>query len=210
MSTQIISFLIFGIAFILLYFFYKKEDRKKIMIVSGIIFLTPFSFGFFQIPRNYGLLVLPLIVGLFVLFRYYKGHYRYFFLFFAVYFIGILFSVRSITIINNQGKPVNNFVLTSNLSFTYKTGEKVILPIEGGELINNMGSILYIETIEYGTSLFGSENNSQIIKEIPPYSCNNSDIHIDYFFQDPPVTINISRKQGDPMPEKTIKYWLHD
>jgi hypothetical protein len=210
MTTQVVSFLVFALAFIILFLFYKKEDRKKILIISGVFFLTPFSFSFFQISGDYGLLVLPLATGFLMLFRFVKSHYRYFSLFFCFYFFGIVFTTRHVTIINNEGAPSKKLLLTSSLDFSYKSGVRVIVPIEGGELINNTDSRLYVETVEYGNSFYGSGNNNQIIKEIEPFSYTRINYSIDYFFQDPPTTINISRKQGETMPDKETKYWLHN
>lgn len=210
MTTQVVSFLVFALAFIVLFIFYKKEDRKKILILNGVIFLTPFSFSYFQISGDYGLFVLPLAAGFLVLFRFVKSHYRYFSLFFCFYFFGIVFTTRHVTIINNLGTPSRKLLLTNSLDFTYKSGVRVIVPIEGGELINNTDSRLYVETVAYGTNINGTEGNNQIIKEIEPFTYTRNTFKIDYYFQDPPYTINISRKQGEPMPSGEIKYWLHN
>lgn len=210
MSTQILSFLIFGIAFIAMFLFYKKADRIKVMIVCGIITLLPFSFGFFQIRSKDGLYVIPLIFFLFIVFRYYKGHYRYFFLFFSAYFSAIMFSVKTVKIIDSHSEPTIKLVLTSNLSFTYKSGKKVVIPIKGRELINNLESNLYVESVEYGDRLFESENSKKLIKIIPPFSYENSEITIDYYFSEPPLIIDVHRNQGDPISKRTIRNWIHD
>lgn len=118
-------------------------------------------------------------------------------------------TTRSVVIINNTLKSTHKTIFTSTLKFTYKSGETVFLTIEGGELINNTGSKLYIETVEYGNGIFGSENNNQIIAEIEPYSCSLLHQRIDFYFFEPPSRLNISRKLGEPMPNTVIKYWLH-
>ncbi len=210
MTSQVFSFLFFGLLFVLLFLFYKKEDKKNILVACGILFLIPFTFGYLSFSHDNTIPLWLISILLLFVFRFYKGKYRYFTIPLIIYFFALPLTTRSVVIINNTGKPIHKSIFTSSLDFTYKTGERVILPIEGGELINNMQSTLYVETVEYGVGFFGSESNNIVIDELEPYSCTRSYYKIDYFFQDPPTTINISRKQGEPMPEKETKYWLHN
>ncbi len=210
MTSQVFSFLFFGLIFVLLFLFYKKEDKKTILVVSGVLFLSPFTFSYLSFSHDSTIPLWLISISLIIVTNIYKGKYRYFTIPFIIYFFVLPLTTRNLVIINNTGKRINKSIFTSSLEFTFNTGEKVILPIEGGELINNTESILYVESVEYGVGVYGSENNNQVIDEFEPFSCNRPYYRIDYFFEDPPTTINISRKQGEHMPSKETKYWLHN
>ena len=210
MTSQVFSFLFFGILFGLLFLFYKKEDKKNILIVCGVLFLLPFTFAYLSFSHDNTIPLWLISILLIIVTRFYKGKYRYFTIPFIIYFFALPLTTRNVVIINNTGKPIQKSIFTSSLDFTYKSGVRVIVPIEGGELINNTDSRLYVETVEYGTNMYGSQSSNQIVKEIEPLTYTRNTFKIDYYFQDPPSSINISRKQGEPMPSGETKYWLHN
>lgn len=210
MTSQVFSFLFFGLLFVFVFLFYKTDYKRNILVICGIVFLIPFTFSYLSFPNESALSLWIMAIILTPIFRFYKGKFRYFIIPIIIYFLVLPLTTRKVVIINKTGTPIRKSIFTSSLEFTYKTGENVILPIAGGELINNMGSKLYVETVNYGVEFFGSDNNNQIVDELEPYSCSRPNYRIDYFFQDPPLKIDILRKQGDPIPEEAIKYWLHD
>lgn len=60
MTTQVQSFIVFGIAFVLLYFFYEKNDGKIVLLVSGLFFLF---FGVYLIRIAFTIRHLEILTG---------------------------------------------------------------------------------------------------------------------------------------------------
>jgi hypothetical protein len=213
MSAQLFSFLFFGVLFVIIYLFYKNDDRKLILMISGLLFLVPFSFDYITFNHDNTMPLWLVAILLIIVMRFYRGKFRYYLIPVIIYFLILPTTTRSVTIINNLDKPVHKSIFISRFDFTYKSGERVILPIPSGSantIINNTGYTLYVETVHYSTGLENNGSNNQLIKEIDPYSSNQLNYKIDYYFQEPPSTIHISRKQGETMPTSETNYWLHD
>jgi hypothetical protein len=211
MTTQVYSFIVFGIAFVLLYLFYKKNDRKIVLLVSGLFFLLPFTFDNLLLDSDHIMLVIPISTGFFILARFIKHHSRYFFLFFGIYFISVVFTIRHVEILKGYYRSTLYVVFTSSTEYTYKSGELVLIPTEKPKtFINDTESFLYVESVEYGQGFFQeSSSSNQIVQNIPPFSAVSLKHGIDYYFQDPPAQITTYRKQGEPIKNKTTEYWLH-
>jgi hypothetical protein len=211
MTTQVFSFIVFGISFILLYLFYKKNDRKIVLLVSGLFFLLPFTFDNLLLNSDHGMLVIPISSGFFILAWFIKNHYRYFFLFFGIYFISIIFTIRHLEILKGYYNSTLYIVFTSSTEYTFKSGQLVLINTEKNNIfINDTESLLYIESVEYGHSYFQeSSSANQIVQDIQPFSIVSLKHGIGYYFREPPSQITTYRKQGEPINDKTTEYWLH-
>lgn len=210
MTAQVFSFLFFGVLSAILYFSYKHNDRKIVLIISGLLFLVPFTFGFLSFNHDNTMPLWLISIMSIIIIRFIKGKFKYFLIPVIIYFFILPITTRSVTIINDGNQPEHKSIFTSSLTFEYKNGEQVILPIEDGEIINNTPTTLYVESVHYSVGMEDSGNNNRVVKVLEPFSCSKLNYRIDFYFHQPPTSIQITRKQGEPMPEKETKYWLHN
>ena len=217
MSSQVFSFIYFGVIFI--YFFldlilYHNKKLISVLIFSGMFFLAPFTFDnlYFNHDNSMPLLLIAFIF--IILYRFYKGRYRNYIIPIILYFFILPFTTRKVTIINNDSKNGLEIksIFTSTLNFKYRSGKTVQIPIDGGEIINNTSAKFFVETVEYRPGIInplGDQKEVNIIKELEPYSCNLFSFQINFFFDEPSEQISIKREKGESMSDTIIQYWLH-
>jgi hypothetical protein len=210
MSTQIISFLIFGILFILLYFFYKSESRKIALLISGLLFISPIFFGLIELSEMEGISSMTIGSLFLLVFVFYKEKNRYFLLLPCFYFFLIPLTFKHFLVLESESSPEKTLVLTSSKEFHFKNGTQQNIEIDDKVLVNNTPNKLYIEKIIYGESFFEEdETQNTIIDSIEPFSVFNNPYYIEYYFQQPPTTIKVNVKKESSNNKKTIQYWLH-
>ena len=210
MSTQIISFILFGIIFILLYFFYKSENRKIALLIGGLVLISPLFFGMITLSESEAIASMTFASLFLLIFVFYKGKNRYFLLLPTFYFFLIPLTFKHLQVLNNESSPKKTMLLTSSKIFQFDNGTELVIDLDEGALVNNTPNKLYIEKLVYGESLFEEDNTQNtIVDSIEPYSVFNNPYYIEYYFQQPPSVIEVNVSNKSTTNKKTIQYWLH-
>lgn len=211
LSTQNFSFVVFGILFILVYVFYKSENRKAALLASGLFLISPLFFSYIDLTESEGLSCL-LIASLFLLaFSFYKGKFRYFLLFSCFYFAILPTTFKQIRVISGESSVNKSIVLTSSIDFRYSNGSEQEIEIDERLLVNNTPNRLFVEKIVYGAGFFTEDvAENSIVATIEPFSIYVNPYYIDYYFVEPPSVIEVNSNKKNPNKEKTNRYWLHN
>ena len=141
-------------------------------------------------------------IAFFIVFRFYKGKYRFIFLLAGIGLIGSRFTMNEIVVLKANQNREKILTFGSNFDYTFQDGTTSNISVSSNTLVNDTYEKLIIEKVEYSaySSLSSGDN---IVNNIEPYSYAQLGNSVSYYFEEPPKTIRV--KGGG----STTRYWLH-